>query len=67
MSISKGATPASSNRKSSQSALLETSRVMGRDNGKIKVQNGYELAQPFDDRLKTFKVQLKSTGFFKYL
>lgn len=40
---------------------------MGRDNGKIKVQNGYELAQPFNDWLKTFKVQLKGIGFLKYL
>lgn len=56
MLIRKGATPTSNNRKSPQRALLETARVMGRDNGKIKVQNGYELAQPFNDCLKTFKV-----------
>lgn len=38
LSIRKGATPTSSNRKSPQSVLLETSRVVGRENGKIKVQ-----------------------------
>lgn len=65
MSIRKGATPTSSNRKGPQSALLKNSRVMGRDNRKIKVQNGYELAKPFNELTENLRSSIKKHRIFQ--